>query len=132
MSALIRKPRQTTVPLDVRLNNTSQLAGFSKKPDLKFFSTKLIGAEYVELRELASKKEILRKYQNKELIWQVYAEEYVNLLARRRVEGSLDMALFDRGCLLCSEDRPNYCHRRLAVEYLNSRWSNQLKVTHLL
>ncbi|MDR5749089.1 DUF488 domain-containing protein [Caballeronia sp. LZ029] len=117
--------------LDVRLNKTSQLAGFSKKPDLKFFSTKLIGAEYVELGDLAPEKEMLRRYQNKELTWQVYAEEYVNLLARRRVEGSLNIALFDRGCLLCSEDRPNHCHRRLAVEYLNSRWSNKLKVTHL-
>jgi uncharacterized protein (DUF488 family) len=117
--------------LDVRLNNVSQLAGFAKKPDLKYFLSELLGAEFIELRELAPEKDMLKQYQNKELTWDSYAAQYVELLAKRRVESNLDISLFDRGCLLCSEDKPHHCHRRLAVEYLNSRWDNRLKVTHL-
>ncbi|WOD16909.1 DUF488 domain-containing protein [Paraburkholderia kirstenboschensis] len=117
--------------LDVRLNNTSQLAGFAKKADLKFFLFELLGAEFVELRDLAPEKGTLRRYQDKEMTWASYADAYTELIAKRRVESNLDIALFDHGCLLCSEDKPHQCHRRLAVEYLNSRWDNRLKVSHL-
>lgn len=117
--------------LDVRLNNVSQLAGFAKKSDLKYFLSAVLGADYVELRELAPEKEMLRRYQKKELTWDGYSAEYIEMLAKRQVESNLDISLFERGCLLCSEDKPHQCHRRLAVEYLNSRWNNRLKVTHL-
>jgi len=117
--------------LDVRLNNTSQLAGFAKKADLKFFLSELLGADFVELGDLAPEKGMLRRYQDKEMTWDSYADAYTELIAKRRVESNLDIALFDRGCLLCSEDKPHRCHRRLAVEYLNSRWGNRLKVSHL-
>ncbi|MFP3605126.1 DUF488 family protein [Paraburkholderia sp. SIMBA_053] len=117
--------------LDVRLNNTSQLAGFAKKADLKFFLSELLGADFVELGDLAPEKGMLRRYQDKEMTWDSYADAYTELIAKRRVESNLDIALFDRGCLLCSEDKPHRCHRRLAVEYLNSRWGNRLTVSHL-
>ncbi len=127
---LLRKAEVRTL-LDVRLNNISQLAGFAKKPDLKYFLSELLGAGFIELRDLAPEKEMLKRYQKKELSWESYAAEYLELLATRRVETKLDIALFDKGCLLCSEDKPHHCHRRLAVEYLNSQWDNRLKVTHL-
>ncbi|WP_081076898.1 DUF488 domain-containing protein [Burkholderia cepacia] len=127
---LLRKAEVQTL-LDVRLNNVSQLAGFAKKPDLKYFLSELVGVKYIELRDLAPEKEMLKRYQKKELSWDQYAAQYIELLAKRRVESNLDISLFDKGCLLCSEDTPHYCHRRLAVEYLNSRWDNRLKVTHL-
>jgi uncharacterized protein (DUF488 family) len=85
----------------------------------------------MELRELAPEKGMLKRYRKKELTWDSYAAEYVELLATRQVESNLDMSLFEKGCLLCSEDKPHHCHRRLAVDYLNSRWGNKLKVTHL-
>jgi uncharacterized protein (DUF488 family) len=127
---LLRQANVRTL-LDVRLNNTSQLAGFAKKPDLQFFLSELVGAQYVELCELAPEKEMLKRYQAKELTWERYADAYIELLAKRRVESNLDMALFDHGCLLCSEDKPHHCHRRLAAEYLNTRWDNKLKIAHL-
>ncbi|WP_043224850.1 DUF488 family protein [Burkholderia glumae] len=127
---LLRKKHVRTV-LDVRLNNTSQLAGFTKKEDLKFFLSEIIGAQFIELRELAPEKEMLKLYQSKELTWDSYADAYVELLAKRSVESNLDVALFDGGCLLCSEDKPHHCHRRLAVEYLNSRWNGKLNISHL-
>ncbi|BAO89040.1 DUF488 family protein [Caballeronia cordobensis] len=117
--------------LDVRLNNVSQLAGFAKRADLEFFLSELVGAKYIELRELAPEKEMLKRYQAKELDWNSYADAYVELLAKRRVESNLDVEMFNRGCMLCSEDKPHHCHRRLAAEYLNSRWGNRLKIAHL-
>ncbi|RQT24082.1 DUF488 domain-containing protein [Burkholderia contaminans] len=117
--------------LDVRLNNVSQLAGFSKKSDLQYFLSKLLDCKYLELRDLTPEKSMLKRYQTKEMPWDDYANAYVELLAKRRVESNLDATVFDHGCLLCSEDTPHFCHRRLAVEYLNSRWSNRLDITHL-
>ncbi|MFM0212163.1 DUF488 domain-containing protein [Paraburkholderia sediminicola] len=127
---LLREANVRTL-LDVRLNNISQLAGFAKKADLRFFLSELLGAQYVELRELAPEKDMLKRYQAKDLDWDQYADAYVELLAKRRVESNLDIDLFDHGCMLCSEDKPHHCHRRLAAEYLNTRWDNRLKIAHL-
>ncbi|QOL50536.1 DUF488 domain-containing protein [Massilia litorea] len=129
--SLLRNANVRTV-LDVRLNNTSQLAGFAKKADLRFLLSELLGVQYIELGELAPEKEMLQRYQLKEMTWDDYASAYLELLARRRVESNLDVSLFDGGCLLCSEDKPHQCHRRLAVEYLNSRWNGKLKISHLV
>jgi uncharacterized protein (DUF488 family) len=127
---LLRGAEVRTV-LDVRLNNVSQLAGFAKKSDLQYFLSNLLDCGYVELRDLAPEKTMLKRYQAKEMSWDAYADAYTELLAKRRVESNLDVTMFDHGCLLCSEDAPHFCHRRLAVEYLNSRWSNCLNITHL-
>jgi uncharacterized protein (DUF488 family) len=118
--------------LDVRLNNSSQLAGFAKKDDLRFFVSELVGAQYQELGELAPEASMLKRYREKELDWTTYASAYCELLARRRVESNLDEALFDRACLLCSEHLPHHCHRRLAVEYLNEAWGQKMEVVHLV
>ncbi|CAB3779106.1 DUF488 family protein [Pararobbsia alpina] len=118
--------------LDVRLNNSSQLAGFAKKDDLRFFVSELVGAQYQELGELAPEASMLKRYREKELDWTTYASAYCELLARRRVESNLDEALFDRACLLCSEHLPHHCHRRLAVEYLNEAWGQRMEVVHLV
>ncbi|APA88378.1 DUF488 domain-containing protein [Paraburkholderia sprentiae WSM5005] len=117
--------------LDVRLNNTSQLAGFAKKQDLPFFLEQLCNAAYVEIPELAPEPELLRRYQSKQLNWENFREEYFDLVARRRVESNLDIAQFESACLLCSEHLPHRCHRTFALEYLNQHWNSRLSVTHL-
>jgi uncharacterized protein (DUF488 family) len=122
---------QVRTVLDVRLNNTSQLAGFSKKQDLGYFLENLCSAAYVEVPELAPEPALLRRYQGKELSWDEFAAAYVELIAKRRVESRLDMGLFHSACVLCSEHLPHHCHRRLALEYLNTQWNSRLKITHL-
>lgn len=117
--------------LDIRLSNTSQLAGFAKKQDLPFFLDRLCGAAYREMPELAPEPDLFKRYKAKELTWDDFAAAYVELIAKRRVENNLDVDLFRSACLLCSEHLPHHCHRRLALEYLNSRWNSRLKVTHL-
>lgn len=117
--------------IDVRLNNVSQLAGFAKKDDLKFFLRELCGAEYVHSPELAPTKDILNAYKKGEMPWNVYEDKFLNLMAQRNVEKSIKSELLNHGCLLCSEHEPHFCHRRLVVEYLNEHSNLNLKVKHL-
>lgn len=127
---LLKRAQVRTV-LDVRLHNTSQLAGFAKKQDLRYFLENLCSAAYVELAELAPEPALLKRYQRNELTWDGYAAAYVELIAQRRVENQLDIELFRSACVLCSEHLPHHCHRRLALEYLNTQWSSRLRITHL-
>jgi len=119
--------------IDVRLNNVSQLAGFAKKDDLRFFLAELCGIEYVHAPQLAPQKEALKAYQDGRMTWQNYEAEFIELMAKRGVERSLDKRIIDDGCLLCSEDKPHQCHRRLVVEYLKDSWSDEsLVIKHLI
>jgi uncharacterized protein (DUF488 family) len=117
--------------LDVRLNNTSQLAGFAKRDDLKFFLKELCGIEYIESPDLAPESRMLKDYRNKDIDWATYEARYVDLLVRRSVERKLDRGLLEGSCLLCSEHKPHHCHRRVAFDYLNSCWDNSLQAKHL-
>ncbi|MFM0225617.1 DUF488 domain-containing protein [Paraburkholderia dipogonis] len=125
------KDAQVRMVLDIRLSNTSQLAGFAKKQDLPFFLDKLCGAAYQEIPDLAPEPDLFKRYKAKELTWDDFSAAYVELIAKRRVESNLDVDLFRSACLLCSEHLPHHCHRRLALDYLNSRWNSRLKITHL-
>ncbi|WP_420389362.1 DUF488 family protein [Marinobacter sp.] len=117
--------------LDVRLNNVSQLAGFAKRDDLRFFLRELCEVEYIHLPELAPTKEILNPYKKGEMSWEVYQDKFLNLMAKRRIEKDIKSILLQGGCLLCSENEPHFCHRRLVVEYLNDSSELNLKVKHL-
>lgn len=118
--------------LDVRLNNVSQLAGFAKKDDLKYFLSEICNVEYFHLSELAPTKAILQPYQKKEISWEQYSDRFLNLLAQRHVERTLSKELLEDSCLLCSEHLPHQCHRRLVVEYLQAQWSDtSIEVKHL-
>ncbi|EJG1821193.1 DUF488 domain-containing protein [Vibrio parahaemolyticus] len=117
--------------IDVRLNNTSQLSGFAKRDDLRFFLKELCDADYVHIPELAPTKKILKPYQNKEISWERYEDMFLNLMAQRNIEKLISTSLLDQGCLLCSEHEPHFCHRRLVVEYLNQVTNLNLDVKHL-
>lgn len=107
--------------VDVRLNNVSQLAGFAKKEDLKYFTKSICGIGYSHMPELAPTQDILDEYKKSKGAWAVYAEKFLDLMARRKIE-NIDQSKMDGGCLLCSEDKPHHCHRRLVAEYLKSKW----------
>jgi uncharacterized protein (DUF488 family) len=116
--------------VDIRLNNTSQLAGFTKKDDLKFFLREICGIDYVHLPELAPTKEILDAYKKEGGDWKAYEQRYIDLLKMRQIDKTLSRNLIDNGCLLCSETTPEHCHRRLAAEYLRERWGD-VEIHHL-
>lgn len=121
---------QARTVLDVRLHNTSQLAGFAKRDDLAYLVQTICGAGYVEVPGLAPGAEMLKQYRAKQIGWDAYASAYLHLLAERRIESTLDRAAFDRGVLLCSEATPDHCHRRIAAEYLQGRWGD-VTIRHL-
>ncbi len=118
--------------LDVRLNNVSQLAGFAKKDDLVYFLKNLGGMGYLHLAELAPTQEMLDAYKKHKGDWSAYEEQFLELMAQRHIEERLDKETLDGGCLLCSEDKPHHCHRRLVAEYLQKKWGNEVRVTHLV
>lgn len=115
--------------IDVRLNNVSQLAGFAKKNDLRYFAKTICNADYEHLPCLAPTQDILDEYKKSKGDWNVYSKKFIDLIAKRQIE-SLNPQAFDGTCLLCSEDKPHHCHRRLVAEYLKERWSN-VEIVHL-
>jgi uncharacterized protein (DUF488 family) len=117
--------------IDVRLNNVSQLAGFSKKDDLAFFCSAIVSISYLHLPELAPTQEMLDEYKKNKGAWAEYEARFLALMSDRRVEDTLDRNVIDGGCLLCSEASPDHCHRRLAAEYLHRRWGN-IEIEHIL
>jgi len=127
---LLLKNSEATGIIDVRLNNSSQLSGFAKRDDLRFFLEQILGISYVHMPELAPTKEILDAYKKLKGDWSVYEAAFLRLMKDREVEKRVDPALVNGGCLLCSEDKPHFCHRRLVAEYLLEQWG-ELKITHL-
>jgi uncharacterized protein (DUF488 family) len=116
--------------LDIRLNNVSQLAGFTKRDDLKFFLREICHADYLHLPVCAPTKEILDQYKKGHGDWNEYEALFLPLLEARKIETVLAADLLDYGCLLCSEPTPERCHRRLVAEYLEARIP-ELTVKHL-
>ena len=116
--------------IDTRLNNVSQLAGFTKKNDLKYFLKQVGGIDYVHILDLAPTKDILDEYKKNKGDWGVYEQKFLKLISDRQIEKKVTPELLNHGCLLCSEPKPHNCHRRLVAEYLSKKWEN-IKVCHL-
>ena len=117
--------------VDVRLNNVSQLAGFAKRDDLRYFLREICDADYVHVPLLAPEEDLLKAYRDKRVSWEEYEPRYQETLAKRQVERMLDRSLFDVPVvLLCSEPTAEKCHRRLAAEYLAEAWGD-VNITHL-
>lgn len=117
--------------LDVRIHNKSQLAGFAKSDDLAYFLSELGGIGYRHVPLLAPEEGLLAQYRAKAIDWRQYEDGFLSLMSARRIEERLNPDQLAGTCLLCSEDKPHHCHRRLVIEYLNARWSSALNVRHL-
>lgn len=118
--------------VDIRLHNTSQLAGFAKRDDLAFIC-ELIGIGYTHLPDLAPTEDMLHRYRKVDRDWPAYEREFLALMARRQAERWLGSELFADGavnCLLCTEHEPDQCHRRLVAEYWQ-RFDPDLVIRHL-
>ncbi len=117
--------------VDVRLNNVSQLAGFAKRDDLRYFLSEICGAEYVHEPRLAPSQEILDAYKKQKGSWEDFERRFLELMADRQIETLISPTLFDiPTVLLCSEHTADHCHRRLILEYLDSKWGD-VRAIHL-
>lgn len=116
--------------VDTRLNNTSQLSGYSKKDDLEYIM-QIVGISYTHDISLAPTVEMLNDYRKKMISWEEYEKKYIHLLNERRVEVNMDEWMGDGiPCFLCSEHEPHRCHRRILVEYLRS-FNQEIMINHL-
>jgi uncharacterized protein (DUF488 family) len=117
--------------VDVRLNNVSQLAGFAKKDDLRYFLDAICQIEYLHIPALAPTEDILDAYKKQKGDWSVYAGRFLTLMHERRIEETVSREIIDNSCLLCSEELPDHCHRRLVAEYLREKWGD-LEIKHII
>jgi uncharacterized protein (DUF488 family) len=116
--------------IDIRLHNSSQLCGFTKSGDLKFFLKSVADIDYEHELELAPTAELFEAYKKNGLPWSQYETRFKALLDQRSPAESYAPSRFHRACLLCSEVDPEYCHRRLVAEYLKQNWP-QIQIQHL-
>lgn len=128
---LLRSAGVTRV-IDIRLHNTSQLAGFSKKDDLAFI-LETFGMEYEHLPELAPTDEIIKGFKKVDKDWATFRDSFNALLQERQSEKLWASPLFASqvNCLLCAEDRPDHCHRRLVAEHFQKAHP-EIEIRHLV
>ena len=125
------KKANVTNLVDVRLNNTSQLAGFAKKDDLAFV-LELVGIDYSHDPSLAPDNALLDDYKKGRVTWAEYEKRYNDILMRRKIDGRADKIIGSgTPVFLCSEDKAERCHRRLLAEYIQMHSSQDITITHL-
>ncbi len=117
---------------DIRISNSSQLAGFAKWKDLEFFVKEICHIPYRHIADFAPSKELLDQWHKQEVTWKEYEKIYIQLLKDRDILRKYGIKAFDGSCFLCSEDTPEQCHRRLLAEYLQEHSSEQVKIIHLI
>ena len=117
--------------IDVRLKNTSALAGYARRDDLAYLLESFAGIHYVHTPELSPDEGLFRDYRKNGLPWAEYEPRFLALMEARGIERKVDPALLENACLLCAEKTPHRCHRRLVLEYLGDRWGTELDVVHL-
>jgi uncharacterized protein (DUF488 family) len=117
--------------LDTRLNNRSQLAGFSKAEDLPYFLSKIGGMGYRHATEMAPTQDMLDRYKKLKGSWSNYELAFRDLLTARDLAAVVSREELKDACLLCSEHEPNYCHRRLVAEYLK-QYFDDIEIVHLI
>ncbi|MFD5426827.1 DUF488 family protein [Streptomyces sp. NPDC127084] len=120
-----------TALVDVRLNNVSQLSGFAKRDDLRYFLGEICGARYTHRTELAPTKDMLDAYKKRDIGWAAYEDRFLELMKVRQIEDAVRREAFDNAVLLCSEDNARHCHRRLVAEYLAQQWDD-VTIEHLV
>ncbi len=116
--------------VDVRLNNVSQLAGFAKKQDLSYFLEQISGTQYKHAPLLAPTQQMLDAYKKHKGSWDEYERKFLQLMRDRHIETIWGDQLRDGDCLLCSEDSPEHCHRRLVAEYF-ATYRDDIEIHHL-
>ncbi|MEN1761573.1 DUF488 domain-containing protein [Anoxynatronum sibiricum] len=119
--------------VDIRLNNSSQLAGFTKGNDLKFFLDMILKIPYEHNVKLAPTKEILSDYKNKKIEWSEYERQFTNLLKERSNKNTLiEKNKLDNVCFLCSEAYPSNCHRTLVANFVKQNYPDlDINIIHI-
>lgn len=116
--------------IDVRLNNTNQLCGFTKKDDLRFFLKTISGIDYHHLPVLSPTIHLLNNWRKSNIDWASYEKQFTDLMIQRNIHQTVEKSLINGACLLCSEPTAQHCHRRLVAEFFLNLWGD-VKTIHL-
>lgn len=127
------KRNQISLLVDIRLNNRSQLAGYTKDGDIQYFLKEICGIEYTHDLDFAPTKELLSGYQAKEIPWSEYVETYTKIIRERGTYKQFvdKYSEHERVCLLCSEPKPDMCHRRILAEMIAEEAGDAVQIVHL-
>ncbi len=125
--------RSVEVLVDTRINNVSQLAGFTKSDDLKYFLKAIGNIDYIYRPDFAPTKELLKEWRDGTISWEQYEEQYMSIQEKRGTYKNFlaDFEKYEKICILCSEATPEHCHRRLLAEKLEKEFPNDIKVIHI-
>lgn len=115
------KKNKVSVIIDIRLNNTSQLAGFSKFPDIKYFLEEICAIGYISDAKFAPTAQILKEYKAQRISWSDYVLQFNELMDLRKINDYIKAKYdtYNNICLLCSEEKPFNCHRFLVAKHFN-------------
>jgi uncharacterized protein (DUF488 family) len=116
--------------IDIRLNNVSQLAGFTKRDDLIYFLKEICGCGYIHEPYFAPTQEIMDAYKKKAIDWPAFEKRFIKLMEDRRIEERISPEQLHNACLLCSEPTAERCHRRLVAEYFKDKFPH-IEIRHL-
>ena len=118
--------------VDVRISNSSQLAGFAKGKDLEFFVNEICHIPYQHIVDFSPSKDLLDRWHKEEVTWDEYEKIYIKMLQDREIIRKFGVKTFDGACFLCSEDTPEQCHRRLLVEFMKKNCTEKVEIVHLI
>ena len=118
--------------VDIRLNNTSQLAAFAKFPDIEYFLYKICNIDYIHDKSFSPEESTLSKYKKKLISWEQYEDEFNSTMLNRSIESYIrdNYSKYDNLCLLCSEAEADQCHRRLLANIFKEQF-NDIEIIHL-
>ena len=128
---LLKKNHVQTL-VDVRISNSSQLAGFAKGNDLIYFLKQIGNIGYRHVTDFAPTKELLSDYRAGKVNWAEYERVFADLMTKRRINQLYNVEDFDKCCFLCSEETPEQCHRRLLAEHLRLQDPEDVQIKHLI
>ncbi len=127
------KENHVDILIDTRISNNSQLAGFAKEDDLKYFLKEIADIIYSYRPDFAPTKELLKDWRDKKITWDQYETQYTFLQEQRKTYRNFlkDYETFNNPCILCSEDTPEFCHRRLLADLIKKAFSKEVEIKHL-
>lgn len=118
---------------DIRLKNHSQLAAFSKYPDIAYFLDQLLGIKYAHFLDLATSPELMYSWRHDEIDWKTFQKTFMELMDSRDVKKLIkkEWPLAKKPiCLLCSEEKPELCHRTMVAQIIQELYP-KTEVIHL-
>jgi uncharacterized protein (DUF488 family) len=116
------KEHQIKKIIDIRLSNTNQLAGFTKKNDLEYFLKEIADIKYFYAKDFAPTKELMIAKRERKISMDKFEEEFTKILKKRKVENIFNEEELNQACLLCSEEQAKDCHRNAITKYLKGKY----------